>query len=1172
MHAIYTAIEGFWTNVTSPILGPLFVLGLIFISIAWRWRSLNRALMVACGSLGLLCVAASNVGLPFAINNTMLKKLPSTQYLAVWRLGFANIEDTYPMQYNSSNSTCSLASGNGDNGSQSKSADNKCWLAQFPPTGASPSEWGADRTGATDSAAAFQLAANALVGGIISIGQGEIFKLSSGVTLNMVTIQGPANSNPGFPASNCTTSGIIAGTTNLNLLTFTTQNGGGIKDLCISMGATPGLNTSGAAITLLESTQFIERATIFNPFVGIDLGGNTNWLDKVLVAGVDGDGSVGIRVGYYSYNGNTIDPTILNTTVAGVYGSLHPCYADLEILDAGGLQDGPNNDFLYCKYGTAPVPQSAQIAAFTGAIDNSLAPQYGRLAVSTITSGIVSQAAIVSGGTGYGANKTGTMTWSGSGCVTNPVLNVTTNAGGVINAVTGIASGTYPGPAGSVVSSAGGAYCATYPGRTATTWTVGGGLSAGSGAQFGLLPFDSSQTQALGGTSIQAGQGLLGTTTGCTGGSIACYAVKYPQTISSEAMTLWARQAINGNGIGNFDGDTNTLSGMYFNPQGIGATISDLQYTDCQASGNGGTSHGIDLENTNGGYVSGIHFKGCKAIGNGLSGFYVGTGISDWAIQDSWACGNNNQGSTGDGITLASGASNGIITGTTAQNTCLGLYTESVQRNNIGLVGSNTSLVIAANNFSANGGENAFGGTPAATTSGTSIVLNNNGVDTYIPPAIASASSITLFAEPIEVISGTAAINTMLGWWISRQVTILPSGAFSFVTGGGSGGQGAICNAITAIVNVPIIGQYDAGNGCWHLLTNSPGALGNVTALSVNVTGTSVPATAGIYHDSADAAGTLGFAAGGTKEGFLSPGGYLVLLGGLAGAGSNVATLQLNGSPTVTPQFNLSQTNSGNITQGAVRNLGTGAGTYAALGAITGTTNSFGIFECQDALECDIVTGSANVNGLHIIVGAGGLFETGLASTSSPQNTYECINNGTHQHYESSVPCIAGYSLVGSGTQSFSGSVAFLAWTGLTANEYDIRCYGLVSSATAADAWGIQFGEGGSPTWKTSGYQRAYFGFKASGSADNQGSTSDSQINFGANANTTPFVLTAHLHGLTTAISHSVEGNSQGINGYNSYSFGGTYTSDTTAITAARIIDSTGNPVSGTCSLYALGN
>lgn len=104
------------------------------------------------------------------------------------------------------------------------------------------------------------------------------------------------------------------------------------------------------------------------------------------------------------------------------------------------------------------------------------------------------------GGTGYGASATGTMTWSGSGCNVDPVLNVTSNSSGVITTVNSVTT------AGSCVN--------TLPLATATTWTAGGGLSAGSGAAFTLV---SSALNAPS-TIVTPSSGCTPST--CTGGTV----------------------------------------------------------------------------------------------------------------------------------------------------------------------------------------------------------------------------------------------------------------------------------------------------------------------------------------------------------------------------------------------------------------------------------------------------------------------------------------------------------------------------------------------------------------------------------------------------------------------------------------------------------------------------
>ena len=75
---------------------------------------------------------------------------------------------------------------------------------------------------------------------------------------------------------------------------------------------------------------------------------------------------------------------------------------------------------------------------------------------------------VAAGGSGY-VGASGTMTWTGPGCSSSPVLNVTAS-GGAITAVSSVAS------AGQCIVST--------PPTASAQWTPGGGLSGGSGAKF----------------------------------------------------------------------------------------------------------------------------------------------------------------------------------------------------------------------------------------------------------------------------------------------------------------------------------------------------------------------------------------------------------------------------------------------------------------------------------------------------------------------------------------------------------------------------------------------------------------------------------------------------------------------------------------------------------------
>lgn len=75
--------------------------------------------------------------------NTALQGAATITYPGgVTRDTFGNGNGATPLFYMPSNAACSLNAGAGDNGSQVKSADGKCWLAQFPPEGVDIRQFG----------------------------------------------------------------------------------------------------------------------------------------------------------------------------------------------------------------------------------------------------------------------------------------------------------------------------------------------------------------------------------------------------------------------------------------------------------------------------------------------------------------------------------------------------------------------------------------------------------------------------------------------------------------------------------------------------------------------------------------------------------------------------------------------------------------------------------------------------------------------------------------------------------------------------------------------------------------------------------------------------------------------------------------------------------------------
>lgn len=247
-----------------------------------------------------------------------------------------------------------------------------------------------------------------------------------------------------------------------------------------------------------------------------------------------------------SCTGNTALGALANTyTTAGNFNTGVGYFA----LLGNGRADTPTFTANYAFNNTA-VGANAGLAIENGGKNTLIGMNAGKAITGVTVS--VNSATPNAVGSGYGASVSGTMTWSGAGCTTNPILNVTTSGGGVIASVSSVAT------AGT---------CATVPSSSATTWTAGGALSAGTGASFNLAFIggtDSADNTAMGFNSCSAvTTGIQNTCVGSnsnTNGTTGTGNITIGYGINVSAPTVSQELHIGYNGADTITGNLSTKS------------------------------------------------------------------------------------------------------------------------------------------------------------------------------------------------------------------------------------------------------------------------------------------------------------------------------------------------------------------------------------------------------------------------------------------------------------------------------------------------------------------------------------------------------------------------------------------------------------------------------------
>src|SRR5439155_16189996 len=120
-------------------------------------------------------------------NETLTATSTADYPYGVWRDDYASGNGAPPLFYKAGGNACSLNAGNGDNGSQVKSADGKCWLAQFPDSRYNIRQFGAVGNGSTDDSTAIsnaEAALEAVGAGILYLPKGHYCVKTAGLSIN----------------------------------------------------------------------------------------------------------------------------------------------------------------------------------------------------------------------------------------------------------------------------------------------------------------------------------------------------------------------------------------------------------------------------------------------------------------------------------------------------------------------------------------------------------------------------------------------------------------------------------------------------------------------------------------------------------------------------------------------------------------------------------------------------------------------------------------------------------------------------------------------------------------------------------------------------------------------------------------------------------------------------
>ena len=258
--------------------------------------------------------------------------------------------------------------------------------------------------------------------------------------------------------------------------------------------------------------------------------------------------------------------------------------------------------------------------------------------------------------------------------------------------------------------------------------------------------------------------------------------------------------------ITNVTFDTNSSWGIFLGPGGTSTgVVRGWHFTACWTASN--TLSGVAVDSgSGGGSNDGDVFVSHRFVNNTQRGLITFNTATNVLVDGSVVAGNGNS--------TVAGIEHGSTGSLTVSNSILGQAEGFPNTQTFGITldaVASDNIVITGNKF----GANVTGQLSDSSTGIHKLIADNLGIETAVPPTIASGATISLAAgdpadQPTVYISGTTQITTINGGWIGRTISLI----FTNAAPGGVGTGGNVARTQTAAQNQKLTLTFDGTN--WY--------------------------------------------------------------------------------------------------------------------------------------------------------------------------------------------------------------------------------------------------------------------------------------------------------------------------------------------------------------------